>query len=644
MKTKAYIIVLVVVLITITTSCISRENFFDLANDIINPEIKISYPGGGPGLYFGEVELDSSKDMTITVENSGDTDLIITGIEVTGSAYDEFSVDQVSLVVEVDGITTFKVTFSPSFEGSKDALVTIESNDLSDDKYDIPVIGTAIGSSVSGPVINVSLKNNDVLDLGVIDFGKVENSKKSLPARFTVENSGDADLVIRDIFFDTADFDEFDIDDELTLYTIEAGGSSTFDIVFNPVVDGPKSTTIVIESDALNTQNYSIDVSGNGVLASLPDINVVQQGNDPTLLGISGIESFDFGTVDGALGGFSTGVFIVQNTGMVSLNIINITSSNGAFFYISDPLSVLSFDEGESGTFEVTFDPGSIEPDGPVTAIIRIENDDPDIFERPYTFEVTGTRTKLPVADLKVREGEIIESGPYITPDTGISSLGKVAILTPKPFTFTLENTGTADLFVNPITSSNEGNFMITAVAGGVPSDNLPLTITSSGGSAEIEITFTPTEMGIFSSVITIDSNDPDLNNGFVFTATGESSNKPEIKVYQGGILFDHNAIYDFGEIPVDSSSSPVEFEIRNEGNAPLLIDPIILTGADSLNFELDLTGTASVIAPAASTTFRTIFKPLETGTFKNKSDVVIDSNDPNRKNGFSIQLYGKGQ
>jgi hypothetical protein len=90
--------------------------------------------------------------------------------------------------------------------------------------------------------------------------------------------------------------------------------------------------------------------------------------------------------------------------------------------------------------------------------------------------------------------------------------------------------------------------------------------------------------------------------------------------------------------------AGPVVFEIRNTGNgADLIINSPILTGAESLHFSLDKTGTSSIIAPGDSTFFSVTFKPQEAGTFKNKSSVVIDSNDPHRVNNFAIRLYGEG-
>ena len=67
------------------------------------------------------------------------------------------------------------------------------------------------------------------------------------------------------------------------------------------------------------------------------------------------------------------------------------------------------------------------------------------------------------------------------------------------------------------------------------------------------------------------------------------------------------------------------------------------LTGTDSLNFTLELAGINLSLAPGVSTSFSVTFIPLVQGQFKNKSSVVIGSNDPHRKNDFTIRLYGEG-
>lgn len=622
MKVKKYIVVLALALITLTTSC-TRENFFDLANDIINPEISSS---SGPGLNFEGVELYSSKELTITLGNSGDINLIITEIAVTGSASGEFSVNfsRMPLVVEVGGITTFRVIFKPSVLGPSDALITIVSNDSSDDKYSIPVFG--IGKKPSGPVISVSLKKNDVSDMEAVDFGSIEIGRTSLPARFVIENIGYADLIIRDIFPVAGHIPDFNVDDMLTLYTIGAGESSTFDVVFHPVGDDVKSAIVEIESNALNTQYYSIGVSGKGLSSTSPepDINVIRQGSDPNLMGISGYESFNFGAV--YWNSQDTMIFSVQNTGTNQLTVSPILSSKPAFFTTSS-LDNAYINKGESETFEVTFIPGPGTGGEELTAVISIDSDDPDIFEDPYTFEVIGTRTNDPIAKLKVHQ-----DGFYITPDTGIYSFGQEEIDTQTTVSFTLENAGTAELVVDRIISSNKDNFEIT---------NIPLTV-DVGFPETFDITFKLTEVGVFSGVITIDSNDPDLSSGFVFNVTGGSIGLPEITVYENG-EFAHNAIYDFGGVAVGSTKGPVSFEIKNTGNADLQIDSIILTGTDILNFSLDPIVTDPVIiAPGVSTLFEITFDPVEPGTFKNQSNVEITTNAPNRML-FKIRFWGEG-
>ena len=632
MKVKAYIVVLVLVLvlITLTTSCISRENFFDLANDIINSEIKISGPGL-KGLNFGDVEQYSSKDETITLENSGDIDLIITEIKITGSAPAEFSVNysQMPLVVEVGGITTFRVIFKPSVLGSKDALITIVNNDSSDDKYSIPVFG--VGKKPTGPVISVSLKNNDVSDMDAVDFGSIENGRTSLPARFVIENIGYSDLIIRDIFPAAEDIHSFIVDDMLTSYTIGAGESSTFDVVFHPVGDDELKSVIVIESNALNTDNYSIGVSGYGFSSTEPEINVIQQGTDPNLLGISGYESFNFGTVSSVRQ--DTMIFSVQNTGTYQLTVSSILSSNPAFFQIQSLIPPAYINEGESVTFEVIFSPGIGLEDEELVAVISIDSDDPDIFENPYTFEVRGTRTNDFIAKLKVHQ-----DGFYITPDTGIYSFGQEDIDTQTTVSFTLENVGRAELVVDQIISNNVVNFEIT---------NIPRTV-DVGFSETFEITFKLTEVGVFSGVITIDSNDPDLSSGFVFNVTGESTSLPKIKVYADGNVdeFEHNTPYKFGSVEVGSTKGPVWFEIKNTGEADLVIDlPILIDVEDSRHFELDTTSIADfVIKKDGSESFYVTFKPDEEGTFHNSSGVAVEfaTNDPDRKL-FRIRLWGEG-
>ena len=97
----------------------SGRNRFSKITGLLSPYISGSPVG--PGLFFGEVEQYQSKNRTITIENRGSIELIITGVAVTGSDSTEFRVDRsgMSSVVEVGGKTSFNVIFNPNVKSTE---------------------------------------------------------------------------------------------------------------------------------------------------------------------------------------------------------------------------------------------------------------------------------------------------------------------------------------------------------------------------------------------------------------------------------------------------------------------------------------------------------------------------------------------
>ena len=113
MKAKSCFLFMIAAALVFLTSCMSRENFFDLSNDLLNYDMSIQFPGGGSTVSFGQIPVFSTEERTITVENSGNVELIITGVSVSGPSHDRFTLDlsSMSSVVQIGGNTKFRIIF-----------------------------------------------------------------------------------------------------------------------------------------------------------------------------------------------------------------------------------------------------------------------------------------------------------------------------------------------------------------------------------------------------------------------------------------------------------------------------------------------------------------------------------------------------
>jgi hypothetical protein len=186
--------------------------------------------------------------------------------------------------------------------------------------------------------------------------------------------------------------------------------------------------------------------------------------------------SFNFGNL--VVGKKISQTATVLNTGNTTINVTAASVSSGQFA-VSGITMPLSLPVGQSSTFQVWFNPSAA---GTVTGTLTIQTD-------------TG-----------VSSGQITLSGVATPPQQQISvssttlNLGSATVGTTLNGSLTLTNTGGANLIISLI-SVNGGPFGVSGIA-------TPTTIVP-GGSATMNVSFTPTTPGNDSGSIIITSNDP---------------------------------------------------------------------------------------------------------------------------------------
>ena len=89
---------------------------------------------------FGFVSGSATRD--ITVENSGDADLNISSVDVSGTDTADFAVIGAPTVVAMGATETFQVQFTPGANGARSATLTISSDDADEAAFDFPLAGT----------------------------------------------------------------------------------------------------------------------------------------------------------------------------------------------------------------------------------------------------------------------------------------------------------------------------------------------------------------------------------------------------------------------------------------------------------------------------------------------------------------------
>jgi hypothetical protein len=185
--------------------------------------------------------------------------------------------------------------------------------------------------------------------------------------------------------------------------------------------------------------------------------------------------SLDFGSVRVTLS--ATKTITVTNGGQANLIISAISDPTGPFTIVGKPALPLTIASKESITLTVRFSPIVT---GKVFGAFTISSNDPNAASTNVS--LTGTGTAAPVANLEVSPG-LIDFGTGTT-----------------PVMLQLTNTGEADLLITSIFPPS-APFTLSGTGAGT---------LKSGEKRTLTVSFSPTGLGVFTSGITIISNDPD--------------------------------------------------------------------------------------------------------------------------------------
>ena len=117
---------------------------------------------------FGEIKKgESSSPSVVTIENTGDADLSIISLTISGDNKNDFTIEldggsnpikEVPATIPAGGNATMTVTFSPSSSGEKSASFEITSDDPNEEVVIITLTGK--GKEGGGCFLSSSNKGN----------------------------------------------------------------------------------------------------------------------------------------------------------------------------------------------------------------------------------------------------------------------------------------------------------------------------------------------------------------------------------------------------------------------------------------------------------------------------------------------------
>ena len=436
---------------------------------------------------------------------------------------------------------------------------------LSDDPDEGELVVDLVGDGELPPpdiAVNARAHNFGMLFVGDNEVWNLE-----------VSNEGGSPLVVESVvttgnyFSDNADG-----------FEVAAGGTEVVGVTFAPEAAGDFAGQVVIVSNDGDEAEVVINLSGSANEVPVPVVSV-----DP--------RAIDFG--DLFVGEDATESITISNFGTATLVVDQVTVEGSGFGIQFGGRVELEPDEGIE--IPVTFAP---EDDGVFEGTVTVSSNDEENPE--VEVGLLGIGNWFPV--IAVDPADLIDFETVQLGQSGNASLR-------------ITNEGRAALTIENIVVDGAG-FAVDEWDQVVAPD----------GVLELDVSFTPQELGGAEGTVTIHS---DARNAAEVTVNliGEGILPPTITLSEDA--------HDFGSIFVGEEVSWT-FTVGNEGDAVLIVDQIAVVGQFyTVDFNEGFT-----LAPGATQEVTATFAPEDGGNYE--GTVTLVSNDPNNGE-VTVDLIGIG-
>ena len=355
---------------------------------------------------FSVIEIGGSADELLTLSNTGEGALSITGLEIRGTNADAFVVntapdtpyagetfDLCSPELASEGgcedSIDLQIVFTPTAVGSASAELVVRSNDPNE-----PTCVISLDSLEIGPVPQVT--PNPIV-FGQVPAGEMQ----TLPV--TLTNVGSADLVVVGIeLAGSPDFSPETI--TLDEPVIVPDDSRTFDLTYAPPTQSPDSGTLLV----------SYEFTGEPEPRVL-EVPITANGNEPCIR-VTPADEIDFG--QSIIGRPAEQAVVIENCGSAALEVTSIAldeASATQFALAQLPEGIAggleSIERGGSRTFVVTYTPVAEEPS---TGNLVIESNAAGQPTLQVPIFGVGTFNNCPVA---IAEGYVVPTFEEMIPN-----------------------------------------------------------------------------------------------------------------------------------------------------------------------------------------------------------------------------------
>ncbi len=362
----------------------------------------------------------------------------------------------------------------------------------------------------------------------------------------------------------------------------------------------PVTGTVEFGTDDTDENPFNFDVECTVTAVPAPEIEV----EDATPTPITDGGTYNMGTT--TTGTAINRIITVRNTGTADLILTQpITVPAG---YTATNFGTTTVGPGLTTTFTLTCTAGVA---GTIGGTVEFGTDDTD--ENPFNFDVS-CQVNNPAPEIEVLNG----ATPITDGQAGAVSFGTTTVTTPVDITFTINNTGQAQLDLSNLTVTPLTGFSIVTP----PPANIGI-----GGTGTFTIQCTAAAAGVFNSTVQFDNTDTDENPfNFPITCTVDS---PEINVTNDGVPVLDGQL---GNVNFANTAqgTPVSetFVVNNTGGANLTLSNLTLPPGFSLVGVLPAS-----IAPAGNANFVVQCDAVAAGDYIGTLQFVTNDPDENPYN-----------
>ena len=357
-----------------------------------------------------------------------------------------------------------------------------------------------------------------------LSFGSLAVNTKSAADTVVVTNNNRRSVAITKV---SSSLSQFIVSSPALPFTLRAGGSASFQVVFLPNAAHSFSGRIAVSLSHQEgmSSTQSVAVTGTGVSPASPA---------QTYLLSASTSSLSFGNAP--VGSSASQTMALTNSGTGSVTISQAAVS-GAGFSVSGCSGAVTLAVGQSLTLTVGFAPASAgSAAGSISVVSSATNS-------PATIALSGTGVQ-----------------PQISVSPASASFGNVIAGASSSQVLTIKNTGTANLSVTQAALAGTG-FSLTGLT-------LPLTV-APGGSSSSTLGFTPTTASSFTGSVTLVSNAPSSPLVVALAGTGVAS---ALQLTASPVSLS------FGSIATGTSTAQ-SVTVTNTGNSSVTVSQISESG-----------------------------------------------------------------